>query len=175
MFFIPNESYLLSFIFKTYEQIKAFTSSHLHILHGKSSFQLNTDALFQSFCACLAVNPCVPNAPFLCPLKTSENRNCFQGVEKGCNESEWVKRINSKCNARYHKKTYEFISFLKNSVFMAKYAVLQLIKYGNRTLLQTLECIVTLHKKSQSFLRIWSHWLEKSLIENFVFCTVRVS
>ena len=29
------------------------------------------------------VNPFVPNALFLYPLKTSENR-CFQGVEKGC-------------------------------------------------------------------------------------------
>ena len=28
-------------------------------------------------------NPFVPNAPFLYPLKTSENL-CFQGVEKGC-------------------------------------------------------------------------------------------
>ena len=55
-----------------------------------------------------------------------------------------------------------------------------LFKYGNRTLLQTYVYIrmyseVTLHKKSQSFLRIWSHLLEKSLIENFIFCTVRVS
>ena len=42
----------------------------------------------------LFVNPFVPNAPFLYPLKTSENRKvfwCFQGVEKGCIENEWVK------------------------------------------------------------------------------------
>ena len=33
------------------------------------------------------VNPFVPNAPFLYPLKTPENRKvfwCFQGVDKGC-------------------------------------------------------------------------------------------
>ena len=28
--------------------------------------------------------------------------------------------------------------------------------------------------QSRSFLRIWSHLLKKSLIENFIFCTVRV-
>ena len=40
-------------------------------------------------------SPFVPNAPFLYPLKTSENLAvfwCFQGVEKGCIGNEWVKR-----------------------------------------------------------------------------------
>ena len=40
-------------------------------------------------------SPFVPNAPFLYPLKTSENLAvfwCFQGVEKGCIVNEWVKR-----------------------------------------------------------------------------------
>ena len=35
----------------------------------------------------LLFNPLVPNAPFLYPLKTSENRKffwCFQGVDEGC-------------------------------------------------------------------------------------------
>ena len=38
-------------------------------------------------------NPFVPNAPFLYPLKTSENLKvfwCFQGVEKGCIGNKWV-------------------------------------------------------------------------------------
>ena len=37
-------------------------------------------------------DPFVPNAPFLYPLKTSENLTvfCFQGVEKGCIRNEWV-------------------------------------------------------------------------------------
>ena len=38
----------------------------------------------------LYINPFVPNAPLLHPLKTSENRKvfwCFQGVEKGCIEN----------------------------------------------------------------------------------------
>ena len=42
----------------------------------------------------LNFNPFVPNAPFLYPLKSSENRKvfwCFQGVEKGCIRNEWVK------------------------------------------------------------------------------------
>ena len=40
------------------------------------------------------VKPFVPNAPFLYPLKTSENRQifrCFQRVEKGCIENKWIK------------------------------------------------------------------------------------
>ena len=39
------------------------------------------------------INPFVPNAPFLYNLKASENLTdflCFQGVEKGCIENEWV-------------------------------------------------------------------------------------
>ena len=40
------------------------------------------------------INPCVLNAPFLYPLKTSENLKVFwyfPGVEKGCIGNEWVK------------------------------------------------------------------------------------
>ena len=40
-----------------------------------------------------SVNPFVPNAPFLYPLKTSENCKvfwCFQGLEKGYIGNEWV-------------------------------------------------------------------------------------
>ena len=39
------------------------------------------------------LNPFVPNASFLYPLNTSENRKvfwCFQVVEKGCIGNEWV-------------------------------------------------------------------------------------
>ena len=38
-------------------------------------------------------NPYAPNAPFLYPLKTSENLKifcCFQGVEKRCIRNNWV-------------------------------------------------------------------------------------
>ena len=38
----------------------------------------------------ISVHPFLPNAPFLYPLKTIENRKiflCFQGVEKGCIEN----------------------------------------------------------------------------------------
>ena len=37
-------------------------------------------------------NPFVPKAPFLYPLKTSENLRvfwCFQGVQKGCTGKKW--------------------------------------------------------------------------------------
>ena len=45
-------------------------------------------------------NPFIPNAPFLYPLKTSENGKvfcCFQGVENTFIGNEWVntKRFNS--------------------------------------------------------------------------------
>ena len=39
------------------------------------------------------VNPFVTNAPFLYPLKISENHkvfSCFQGVEKGCIRNKWL-------------------------------------------------------------------------------------
>ena len=41
------------------------------------------------------INSFFPYAPFLYPLKTSENLMvfwCFQGIEKWCIEYEWVKR-----------------------------------------------------------------------------------
>ena len=44
----------------------------------------------------LQTNPFVPNAPFLYPLKTSENLKvfwCFQGVEKRCIGNKWVKLL----------------------------------------------------------------------------------
>ena len=47
------------------------------------------------------VNPLVPNAPFLYPLKTSENLSvfwCFQGVKKGCIGKEWVKETQARRN-----------------------------------------------------------------------------
>ena len=39
------------------------------------------------------LNPFVPNAPFLYPLKTEIRKVfwCFHGVEKGCIGNEWVK------------------------------------------------------------------------------------
>ena len=42
----------------------------------------------------LNINPFVPNAPFLYPLKTSENLKifwCFKEVEKGYTGYEWVR------------------------------------------------------------------------------------
>ena len=36
------------------------------------------------------LNPFVPNAPFLHPLKTLENLQNFQGLEKGRIGNKWV-------------------------------------------------------------------------------------
>ena len=44
----------------------------------------------------MMLNAFVPNAPFLLPLKTSENLTvfwCFQGVEKGCIGNELAKSV----------------------------------------------------------------------------------
>ena len=52
----------------------------------------------KEFSEALQINPFVPNAPFLYPLKTSENHKLFwyfQGVEKGCIDigNKWVKLL----------------------------------------------------------------------------------
>ena len=44
---------------------------------------------------CWRIKPFVPNAPFLYPLKTSENNKlfwCFQRLKEGCIGNKWVKR-----------------------------------------------------------------------------------
>ena len=76
------------------------------------------------------VNTFVPNAPFLYPLKTSENFTvfcCFQGVEKRCIENKWVNINISKhaSNPKYLTKkrildffNFDFISFYFISFFM---------------------------------------------------------
>ena len=49
--------------------------------------------IWRMMCRNVEFNPFVPNAPFLYPLKASENRKvfrCFQGVEKGCTGNKWV-------------------------------------------------------------------------------------
>ena len=60
---------------------------------------------------CFAINPFVSNAPFLYPLKTTENLAvfwCFQGVEKGCIWKKWVN--NSKFPHRWKTKLILFLS-----------------------------------------------------------------
>ena len=55
----------------------------LQHLEGKNMRILVAEA---EYCTFIWLNPFVPNAPFLYPLQTSENRKvfrCFQGVEKG--------------------------------------------------------------------------------------------
>ena len=47
---------------------------------------------------CLYINQFDPNAPFLYPLKTSENVavfRCFQRVEEGCIGNKWVKQTSN--------------------------------------------------------------------------------
>ena len=83
-------------------------SSALHVLHclrKTLSFIFSClTLLLRCFCQIrvplillghsIYINPFVPNAPFLYPLKISENRKVFwyfQGVEEGC---IWSKRVN---------------------------------------------------------------------------------
>ena len=63
-----------------------------------------------------AINPFVPNAPFLYPLKTSENHKvfwCFQGVKKGCIGNEWVngkdnlQQLKVVCNVIWSPPTFK--------------------------------------------------------------------
>ena len=60
----------------------------------------------------LNINPFVPNAPFLYPLKTSENRKifwCIQGIEKECLEKKWVNQENQS----FYECTNSFIYFIE--------------------------------------------------------------
>ena len=60
--------------------------------------EILTQKLFVPLIATIIFNPFAPNAPFLYPLKTSENRKvfwCFQGVEKGCIWDEWANKYNA--------------------------------------------------------------------------------
>ena len=67
-------------------------------LHFKSLMILLTFKLIvQNNHSYFCDNPFVPNAPFLYPLKTSENRKvfwCFQAAEKGCTGSNGSKFTN---------------------------------------------------------------------------------
>ena len=65
----------------------------------------------------VTINPFVPNAPFLYPLKKSENLKvfrCFQGVQKGYIGNKWVNltllpqlRTNFLRNEYIHKKNWK--------------------------------------------------------------------
>ena len=63
----------------------------------------------------IQINPFVPNAPFLYPLKTSENRK----VEKGCIGNKWNKywrSVKEKNNTCYHHNgcvvTHAFLYYI---------------------------------------------------------------
>ena len=72
---------------------------------------------------CLPRNPFVSNAPFLYPLKTSENLtiSCFQGVEKGCIGKEWVKKTfqdipDAGCKFSVYETIRRHLGRLKNQI-----------------------------------------------------------
>ena len=71
-FFLKYSSILESFLVIE-KNIKAFKSSCYLLVNPRQSF-----------------NPFIPNAPFLYPLKTSEN---FMERVKGCIGNKWVKRV----------------------------------------------------------------------------------
>ena len=79
------------------------------------------------------VNPFVPKAPFLCPVKTSENFTlfwCFQEVEKKCIENKWVNGKGQQklltTETRFFYKTWWFsgnqINCLKKSKISSIYS-----------------------------------------------------
>ena len=68
------------------------------------------------------LNPFVPDAPFLYPLETSENRNffwCFQGVEKECIGNKWVNESNLVPDFQWINKDYVFLA-KRESKFLNK-------------------------------------------------------
>ena len=68
------------------------------------------------------INPFVPNATFLYHLKISENLTvfCFQGVQKGCIGSKWVKpvEIKWKINWKRLKTLLTFQSRMQLQIIM---------------------------------------------------------
>ena len=70
------------------------------------------------------VNPFVPNAPFLYPLKTSENRKVKKGcigsremVKKGCIEKEWVNSNISIQDCLLNETFFHSFSKKRTSIF----------------------------------------------------------
>ena len=67
-------------------------------------------------------NPFFPNAPFLYPLKTLENRKffwCFQGVEKCCIGNKWKLKASNfiKKETPTQKFSGEYCEIFKNTYF----------------------------------------------------------
>ena len=94
--FLTNKEYQLRVSFVCYLFSLSETLYLFGNLFGKISTWVERNYFFRTF------NPFLPNAPFLYPLKTRENRKifwCFPGVEKGCIRNKWVK------NASVNKST----------------------------------------------------------------------
>ena len=73
----------------------------------------------------VVINPFVPNAPFLYPLKTSENCRvfwCFQLIEKGCTGNRWVKGFKLKVLAKnfLESENNDSIVIYENGSLVAK-------------------------------------------------------
>ena len=63
------------------------------LFHRSSSVSTETFGDKNLIALTKSINPFVPNATFLYPLKISENLRvfgCFLGVEKGCIGNKWV-------------------------------------------------------------------------------------
>ena len=81
------------------------TENHIGFMMLSGRLEINQFTQF-------SLNLFVPNAPFLFPLKTSENLTVFwyfQGVEKGCIGNKWI-------NIR-HKIYQRSFSHLQNEIF----------------------------------------------------------
>ena len=77
------------------------------------SLDMNVEIITNVIYFC--VDPFVSNAPFLYPLKTSENLTIFQffqGIEKRCIENEWIKVFHTTALFLYPLKTLKTGGFL---------------------------------------------------------------
>ena len=64
------------------------------------------------------VNPFVPNAPFLYPLKTSENLSeNLQGEEKGCVGNKWVNSLTWWCSLVISSNAFSNFNLLDINTF----------------------------------------------------------
>ena len=84
-----------------------FEKSKIKLLEEEIKKLKNENATFRENIL-TQLNPFVRNAPFLYPLKISENPTvfwCFQEVEKGCIGNEWVKTIHSLSGNNDRNKT----------------------------------------------------------------------
>ena len=128
-----------------------------------------------------SLNPFVPNACFLYPLKTLGNRKvfwCFQGVEKGCNGKEWVNYSDIlKYNDRIHgNREKSYISKVERRLLSRGRGLNSLVGVHFSTLVSLLlpycsyisSCVVFSYFWTRYFKRFWISLIIFSLYHSFL-------